>query len=53
MASGSELPEYSSSAKRRKIDLDVYDISNHLELNFTEDKHPDESSQGDIEGNYY
>ncbi|KAK0163946.1 hypothetical protein PV328_002627 [Microctonus aethiopoides] len=49
MASGSELPEYSSSAKRRKIDLDVYDISNHLELNFTEDKHPDESSQGDIE----
>ncbi|XP_057336807.1 NAD-dependent protein deacetylase sirtuin-1 [Microplitis mediator] len=49
MASGSELPEYSSSVKRRKIEGQVYRVSEPLDLDFSESKPPRQSSSSDLE----
>lgn len=52
MASGSELPEYSSPAKRRKIDCDVYGVQVRLDLDFQQATTTSESPHGDLEGIY-
>ncbi|XP_034938806.1 NAD-dependent protein deacetylase sirtuin-1 [Chelonus insularis] len=49
MASGSELPEYSSSVKRRKIEGDVYGVSASLDLDFPGRKPQRSSPRGEIE----
>ncbi|XP_015119404.1 NAD-dependent histone deacetylase sirtuin-1 [Diachasma alloeum] len=38
MASGSELPQYSSQVKRRKIESEVYGVSVHFDIDFPEVK---------------
>lgn len=50
MASGSELPEYSSPAKRRKIDGDRYEAPLGSELDFRSDKLLGEHAPEDLEG---
>lgn len=52
MASGSELPEYSSSVKRRKIEGQVYGVSVPSDLDFSETKQTRQSSRTDLEGIY-
>ncbi|CAD6226456.1 GSCOCG00005833001-RA-CDS [Cotesia congregata] len=49
MASGSELPEYSSSVKRRKIEGQVYGVSVPSDLDFSETKPTRQSPRTDLE----
>ncbi|KAG8036403.1 hypothetical protein G9C98_003725 [Cotesia typhae] len=49
MASGSELPEYSSSVKRRKIESQVYGVSVPSDFDFSETKQTRQSSRTDLE----
>lgn len=52
MASSSELPEYLSLVKRRKIERDTYDESESLNIEYSDDKDTQDSHRGDIEGIY-
>lgn len=52
MASGSELPEYSSQVKRRKIESDVYGVSVHFNIDYPAVKVNRDSPNIDIEGIY-
>ncbi|XP_015589565.1 NAD-dependent protein deacetylase sirtuin-1 [Cephus cinctus] len=49
MASRSELPEYSSPAKRRKVDCDEYGTSSGAELDFVDREASRESPDEDLE----
>ncbi|XP_011301759.1 NAD-dependent histone deacetylase Sir2 [Fopius arisanus] len=49
MASGSELPEYSSQVKRRKIESKVYGVSVHFNIDFPEVKVNRDTQNIDIE----
>lgn len=50
MASGAELPEYSSPAKRRKVALEEYGTAASSELDFRDCKETRETSQENLEG---